>query len=101
MVKAYFRCNGGDYFEGGSCPFDGWSAPEVREFLDALRTLTARNQPPSMEAFRTLGLGAATLKQIIVIEFGSEAAVFEALSKRLYLKDGVERKPGNLGADLS
>ena len=101
MVRAYFRCNGGDYFCEPSCPFDGWSSPELGEFLGALRTLDSRGQLPSIPAFRELGLSEGALKRIVVIQFGSETSAFEALSPGVYIKDGVERKLGSLGPELT
>jgi len=101
MIKAYFRCNGGDYFDGSSCPFDGWSSPELHEFLAACRTLTVSGRSPSIDAFRSLGMSNEALMRVIVVEFGSEAAVFEALSPNAYIKDGTERRLGSLGTDLT
>ena len=101
MIKAYIRCNGGDYFQGASCPFDGWSSLEVVEFQAALDAMSSKNQTPSIEAFRLMGVSAAALKRIIVVEFGNEAASFEALSPKIYFKDGAERKLGNFGPDLT
>jgi hypothetical protein len=111
MIKAYFRCNGGDYFDSSSCPFDGWSSPELQEFLAACRTLTASGRPPSIEAFRSLGMSSAALQRVIVVEFGSQSAafealspniyIFEALSPNIYIKDGAERRLGRFGPELT
>ena len=101
MIKAYFRCNGGDYFDGLVCPFDGWSCPKVQEFQAALSRLIAKEQPLSIDAFRMQGVSAATLSQIIVVDFGSDAAAFEALSPGSYVKDGEERRLGNFGPEFT
>jgi hypothetical protein len=101
MIKAYFRCNGGDYFDGDACPFDGWSSVEVHEFHAALLRLSNAGQFPSINALQTQGLSAAALSRVIVVEFGNDSASFEALSPSTYLKDGVKRKLGNLGRELT
>jgi len=102
MVRAYFRCNGGDYFSGeSSCPFDGWSSPELNEFVSASRKLQDNHETPSINAFRRLGVSNGALKRIVVIEFGSDQASFDALLPGRYIKDGAERKLGNLGPDLT
>ena len=101
MVKAYFRCNGGDYFNDQSCPFDGWSSPDLNEFRSASEFLRSRGMSPSLAAFRSLGLSTSALNRIIVVEYGSDLAAFDALSPGNYIKDGVERKLGNLGPDLT
>jgi hypothetical protein len=102
MVRAYFRCNGGDYFcDEPSCPFDGWASPGLEEFLAASKVLRERGERPSLDAFRKLGVSIGTLERMIVVEFGSEGAAFEALSPGTYIQNGVERKAGDLGSDLT
>jgi len=39
VLRAYIRCNGGDYFRSEYCPLDGWTSDYVREFLTALKKL--------------------------------------------------------------
>jgi hypothetical protein len=101
MIKAYFRCNGGDYFDGDACPFDGWSSDELREFHAALQRLNGAGKSPSISALQMQGLSATALSRVIVIDFGDDAASFDALSPSKYLKDGIERKLGNLGKELT
>jgi hypothetical protein len=96
MVRAYFRCPGGHYFEGMECPFDGWSSPEAENYASAAEKLRLQNQPATLAALRAQGLSDVALRRIIAIEFGHDGAVFDAMSPDIYMKNGEVWHPGNL-----
>ena len=75
MLRAYIRCNGGDFFRSTHCPIDGWSGPPVTEFLDALQRLEAEGKEPTLAAFRNLKVSESVLRNILIIEFGDDEMV--------------------------
>jgi hypothetical protein len=70
MVRAYIRCNGGDFFGTKHCPIDGWTGPWIVEFLDALGKIKAEGKEPTLSAFRDLTVSESVLRNMLVIEFG-------------------------------
>jgi hypothetical protein len=73
---------------GEFCPFDGWSSPASRELTEALRRWARSGRKISLEGLRRAGVSEATLARTIVIEFGSSAAAFEAISPEDYVVNG-------------
>lgn len=99
VTRAYCRCNSGHYFMGEYCPFDGWSSEASRELTRAVKKLAGRKQQLTLELLREAGLSAAALARCVVVEFGSPASAFEALSPEYYVVDGeaqplVKMSPG-------
>jgi hypothetical protein len=92
VARAYIRCNGGDYFTGEYCPFDGWSSPASKELTEAVERLARAHRVVSIEELRKAGVSAGTLARTIVVEFGSTASVFEAISPQHLVVNG-EAKP--------
>jgi hypothetical protein len=88
MKRAYSRCNSGHYFSGPRCPLDGWSSDASRELAAACERLASGGRPVSMAALRQEGVSECSLQRIIVIEFGSESSVFDAISPEGYVLDG-------------
>src|SRR5262245_41844319 len=86
--RAYSRCNSGHYFMGEFCPFDGWSSPASKELTAALKRLARSGCNVSLEELREAGVSEATLARTIVIEFGSSASAFEAVSPEDYVVNG-------------
>src|SRR5438132_7446484 len=84
-VRAYCRCNGGHYFQGEHCPFDGWSSPASKELARAVQQVAATGREISLRALREIGLTGAALERIVVIEFGCEASAFDALAPQQYV----------------
>lgn len=80
MIKAYCRCNSGHYFVGESCPLDGWSSAASTELTNAVERIINSEQKISVAALREVGVSEATLKRTVVVEFGSDTAVFDAIS---------------------
>jgi hypothetical protein len=90
MVYAYYRCNSGHFFEGEACPFDGWSSDGSRQLLAAVSRLRSEGK----EHFTVDDLGHAGLSdearpRCIVVEFGSSASRFEAISIDYVCADDV------------
>jgi len=79
MIRAYCRCNSGHYFVGEYCPIDGWSSPVAEELVKATKRVIASGQAPSLHALRQTGLSEAAAQRTIVIEFGTDACVFDAI----------------------
>ena len=79
MIRAYCRCNSGHYFVGESCPIDGWSSPIAKELVQAAKRVTAAGQALSVPALRQVGLSEAAAQRTVVIEFGTDACVFDAI----------------------
>ncbi len=97
MVKAYWRCNGGDYFSSKCCPFDGWSSPEINELFEAAQKLNSQKIPLSVAAFRNIGVNEKAIRRCIVVDFGDEAAAFDALTPELYDVNGKAYKLHEVG----
>ena len=91
MVRVYCRCNGGHYFVGEYCPFDGWSSLESKAIAEAARHLADAGITPSVGTLRDACLSAKALARAVVIEFGSEESAFEALAPEAYVVDGQAR----------
>ena len=92
MMRAYWRCNGGHYFCTSRCPFDGWSSPELQALHDAAQRLVLNDISPSLAALRAEGVSDGALRRAMVVEFGSEEAVFDAISPDYYVIAGKEVK---------
>ena len=88
MKRVYCRCNGGHYFSGEVCPFDGWSSVESQAVAAAAERLAEDGAPPSIAALQEVGLAGAALARAIVIEFGSGAAAFDAVLPEGYSISG-------------
>jgi hypothetical protein len=95
--RAYCRCNSGHYFTGEYCPFDGWSSPASTELAKAVRTFTESDRTLSLEELRKAGVSAATLGRTIIIEFGSGASAFDAISPLESVVDGQAQPVRKLG----
>lgn len=88
MTKAYWRCNSGHYFSTLSCPFDGWGSPQLTHLHDAVQRLSAKGFLPSLAALQAEGLSDDALRRAIVVEFGSEKAVFDGISPDYFVVAG-------------
>jgi hypothetical protein len=81
--RAFTRCNGGHYFTGPACPFDGWSSDETRAIAIATEHLALVGASVSIEDLQQNGLTAAAIERVVVIEFSSPAHAFDALLPEL------------------
>jgi hypothetical protein len=92
ITRAFCRCNSGHYFTGEYCPFDGWSSSASRELAPAVKRLEAAGRKVTLAELAKAGLSAETLNRVVVMEFGSDAAAFEAMAPELVVVNG-EAKP--------
>ena len=97
MVRVYCRCNGGHYFVGEYCPFDGWSSPESKAITAAAQRLKAEGVTPTVDALRKACLSPNALARAVVVEFGSADSAFEALAPETYVVGGQARTLKNMG----
>ena len=81
--RAFTRCNGGHYFTGPACPFDGWSSDETRAIAIATEHLALSGTSVSIEGLQQAGLTAAAIDRVVVMEFSSPAHAFDALQPEL------------------
>jgi hypothetical protein len=79
-TRAYCRCNGGHYFIGEFCPFDGWSSQASRELTEASERLGEAHQEISVESLRKAGVNDSTIQRTILITFGADESVFDAFA---------------------
>ncbi len=100
VTCAYSRCNGGHYFRGACCPLDGWSSPASRELDAACQKLSASGRPVSLASLREAGVSEASLLRVVVIEFGSADAMFDALSPEGYVVKGCWQPLEELGDEF-
>ena len=92
MIWAYCRCNSGHYFVGEYCPLDGWSSLAAKELVKVTRRVLASGRELSLQGLRQAGLSEATAQRTIVIEFGTDAGAFDAVSPEGFVIHG-EWKP--------
>ena len=88
ITRAYTRCNSGHYFMGEFCPFDGWSSSASRELTEALKRFPGGGRQITLEALQKVGVSDATIARTIVISFGSDCCLFEAISPEYYIVNG-------------
>jgi hypothetical protein len=85
MKKMYWRCNGGHYFSSLNCPFDGWTSEELQQLNHAAERLKSAGASPSIVGLRSEGASESALRRAIVVEFGSDDSVFDAISPECYV----------------
>ena len=81
---AYSRCNSGHYFIGEYCPLDGYSSPASAELTDIVEKLHDSGVKLSIEEIAKAGASQSTLERTIVVDFGSEDSVFDAIVPEAY-----------------
>jgi hypothetical protein len=64
---------------GEYCPIDGWSSSVAKELVQATTRVIASGHALSLHALRQAGLSEAAAQRTIVIEFGTDACVFDAI----------------------
>ena len=95
--RVYCRCNSGHYFLGDSCPLDGWSSPASEELHAAVSRFQCSGKKVSLEALKRAGLSEAALQRAVVIEFGDDSNVFEAVSPEGYVVGGEWKTLAEVG----
>jgi|SRR5215471_32795 len=90
MKRLFIRCNGGHYFLAGTgCPFDGWTMDGVARAAAHFSVLLQRVGETSLETMKEEALlSDELLKRMLIIDFGDESAIFEALAPDVYLYRG-------------
>jgi hypothetical protein len=63
----------------------------------AVDSLSRSDQTVSLEALRKAGVSAATLGRTLVVEFGSSASAFDAVSPLEYVVNGKAQPVRKLG----
>ena len=91
-TSAYFRCNEGHLFRGSACPLDGWTSTDVASLENALIKISEQGIPISLQALQSHGLTEEAAKRTIVLESGSDAFEFDALSPDGYVIEGKWKK---------
>jgi hypothetical protein len=102
MRRVYFRCNSGHYFEGGVCPWDGWSLPGAERLASEANRLLTAGVEVSIQSLADTGISHDVLDRTVVIDFGSSDSVFDALVPCIYLigQKEVVMKEAHPHADL-
>lgn len=99
MLRTYWRCNSGHYFSSQSCPQDGWTRPYLQRLLEVVKEMEEKGENVSIERLRQEGFDQEALDRVIVIEFGSAAAVFEGYIPEGYLINGKFIPPEKLNRE--
>jgi hypothetical protein len=90
MKRLFVRCNGGDYFRGPACPFDGWGGPEGVAALFAIeKTCHDEGRELTLDDLRACATEKGLLHRVLIIEHGDASAEFDALMPE-YLIAGSE-----------
>lgn len=98
--RVFVRCNSGHYFHGSVCPFDGWTMDGFEKVVIAELRLVDKGQRPSIAGLREEGIAEEVLDRTLIIEFGSEASIFEALDPAGFIFDGEWVPLRSAGPDL-
>jgi hypothetical protein len=88
MQKTYWRCNSGHYFSTPFCPQDGWSRPYVQRLFEVAKEMEKSGENISIERLRQKGFDKEALDRVIVVEFGSDMAVFDGIIPDGYVIHG-------------
>ncbi len=91
MKRVYCRCNGGDYYTGSHCPFDGWSSQATIDIAAAVERLLSTGREPSVDELRAVGLSDEALQRVLVVEFPSPLTAFDALMPDRFIIGGEEK----------
>jgi len=88
--KLFFRCNGGHYFQGTSCPFDGWSMDGLAGVVAVFQRMTAAGLVIDLRSLLAPEVSSELKRRVLLIEFGDDAAAFQALAPERYIHGGEE-----------
>jgi hypothetical protein len=100
MKKVYWRCNGGHYFSTLHCPFDGWTSDELLQLNSATEQMNIKGASPSIAGLRSEGVSESALGRAIVVEFGSDRSVFDAISPDYYVIHNASVRLHQAGIDF-
>jgi hypothetical protein len=88
VLKVFARCNGGHYFVGSHCPFDGWSSEETKAIAAAAQRLVDEGRDPSIAALEASDLSPQALARACVVEFYSADHALDAIEPELIVIGG-------------
>jgi hypothetical protein len=71
------------------CPQDGWSRPYFQRLFEVAKEMEKSGENISIELLRLKGFDKESLDRVIVVEFGSDVAVFDGIIPAGYLIDGT------------
>ncbi len=95
--RAYWRCNSAHYYSSLHCPIDGWTFKGCAQLMAAVENTERRSEALSIQALSQAGAPEDAINRTIIIEFGSDESVFDALLPEGYLIDGEIKKVHQLG----
>lgn len=87
VFRVFTRCNGGHYFAGQRCPFDGWGSEESASIARTAQRLADEGKAPSMAALQAAGLTATAMARACVLEFYATDNAFDAVEPHLVSVD--------------
>jgi hypothetical protein len=99
VQRVYYRCNSGHYFASPYCPLDGWHRAFTLRMFEVVNKIQKSGERVSIELLAHAGFEEEALKRVIIIDFGSEAAVFEALIPESYVINGSLIPLGKVGLE--
>jgi hypothetical protein len=99
-TRVYVRCSSGHYFSGEYCPFDSWSSGAAAEVAETVERLRQLGKDITLAELKRAGLSEAALQRTIVIDFGNDGSMFEAISPREYCVNGQTKPPLKLGPNF-
>ncbi len=88
VVRVFARCNGGHYFVGKWCPFDGWGSEETEAIERVADDLFEKRAVPTMASLEAAGLPPKTLARACVIPFYSNDQALEGIEPNLVALGG-------------
>jgi hypothetical protein len=99
MRRVYLRCNDGHLFLGESCPFDGWGSPETARLA---RFVSGESETSlTLANIRGAGFSDEIMRRVVIIEFGDDAAAFQAIAPEYYFLKGTVVHRNDVGPEMT
>ena|SRR5215471_9233971 len=86
--RLFFRCNGGHYFQGRHCPYDGWTTDGIDGVVEHFERTVQSGREVSIDSLRAATSSGGLTRRILLIEFGDEDAIFDAIVPERYVYKG-------------
>lgn len=100
-ARLFFRCSGGHYFQGNSCPFDGWTHDGIGPALQRFLELASADIPQGFDLIEELAPISDLRRRMLIVEFGDNEAEFQALAPDRYIYQGQELLWRDTGESLN
>jgi hypothetical protein len=101
MRRLFVRCNGGHYFHGPGCPFDGWGGPEGVAALFAIESACHdEGRELTLDDVRAVATEKGLLQRVLIIEHADTSAEFEALAPEYFIACGEMWTLATCGLDF-